>query len=70
MYRRLFVSINPPYVRHVRENTRRVQNPDISRAGRVGRTAGRRGGAGQDWTPTKQFAQKRSISRTLQGIEE
>ena len=34
-----------------------------------GRTAGRRGGAGQNGTPTEQFAQKTSVARTLQGIE-
>ena len=38
--------------------------------GRVGteRTAGR-GGVGQDWTPTEQFAQGTSLPRTLQSIE-
>ena len=35
-----------------------------------GRTAGRRGGAGQDRTPTEQFAKETSDSRTLHGIEE
>ena len=40
--------------------------------GRVesGRTAGRRGGAGQNGTPTEHFAQLTSVPRTLQGIED
>ena len=40
--------------------------------GRVGsgRTAGWRGGAGQDGTPTEQYAQGTSVPRTPQGIEE
>ena len=32
--------------------------------------AGRRGGAGQDGTPTEQFAHETSAPRTLQGIED
>ena len=36
----------------------------------LGRTAGRRGGVGQDGTPTEQFAQETSIPRTLEGIED
>ena len=52
-----------------------TQTPDDSKTrtyhGRVesGRTAGRRGGAGQDGTPTKRFAQETSVPRTLRGIE-
>ena len=40
--------------------------------GRFGsrRTAGRRGGAGQDGTPTEQFAQKTSVPHTLKSIED
>ena len=40
--------------------------------GRVGsgRTAGRRGGARQDGTPTEQFAQETSVPRTPQGVED
>ena len=40
--------------------------------GRVGsgRTAGWRGGVGQDWVPTEMFAQETSLPRTLQSIEE
>ena len=35
-----------------------------------GRTAGRRGGARQDETPTEQFAQETSVPRTPQGNED
>ena len=35
-----------------------------------GRSAGRRGRAGQDGTPTEQFAQDASVPRTPQGIED
>ena len=40
--------------------------------GRVGsrRTAGQRRGTWQGGTPTEQFAQKRSVTRILQGIED
>ena len=32
-------------------------------------TVGRRGGVGQNWTPTEQAAQETGVARTLQGIE-
>ena len=35
-----------------------------------GRTAGRRGEAGQDGTPTEQFALETTVPRTSQGIED
>ena len=48
----------------------RIQNPSIARAGRVGRcTAGRRGWAGQDGTPTDRSAKETTVPRTFQGIE-
>ena len=47
--------------------TCRVQNPDIPRSGRG---AQHRSGAGQDGTPTEQFAQETSAPRTSQGIKD
>ena len=35
-----------------------------------GRMEGRRGEAGYDGTPTEQFAQEKSVPRTLQSIED
>ena len=48
----------------------RIQNPDIPRAGLVGRTAGRGGGARQDGTPTEQIANETSVPRNPQCIEQ
>ena len=50
--------------------TCRIQNPDIPRGVGSRRKAWPRGGVGQDWTPTEQFAHETSVPRTFQGIEE
>ena len=42
--------------------------PNVPRAARVERTAARRGGDGQDLTPTEKSAQEKSFLRTLQSI--
>ena len=55
---------------HIYEN-QLVESKTRTYHGRVGsgRTAGRRGGAGQDWMPTDQNAQETSVPRTPQGID-
>ena len=79
MDRRLLVFVNPVHARHVREEndchklflkyiSKHVGSKSRTYHGQVGSgpTAGRRGRVGQDWTPTKQFAQETSVPRTLQ----
>ena len=74
--RRLFVSVNPFHARHVREHikctpTCRTQNPDIPRAGRDGLVhGGRRGGAGQDGTPTDRSTKETSVLHTFKPFED
>ena len=47
-----------------------VESKTRTYLGRVGsgRTAGWRGGVGQDWVPTELFAQETSLPRTFQSI--
>ena len=50
----------------------RVESKTRTYLGRVGsgRTAGRRGGVGQDWVPTEVFTQETRDPLTPQGIDE
>ena len=54
------------------ENSRLVEPKTRTYHGRVGseRPTERPGGVGQDWVPTKLFAQETKVHRSLQGIEE
>ena len=75
-----FESTTAKYTCRIPENQMSTSQPENTLVefktrkhhGRVGsgRTAGRRGGAGQDGTPTEQFAQETSVPRTPHGIED
>ena len=66
---------NTSFERFFRSTNKRnpifVESKTRTYHGRVGteRTARRRDGVGQNWTPTEQFAQETRIPRTLEGIE-